>query len=124
MKSVNDTLGHGAGDALLQAISISLLKQVRKNDLVARIGGDEFAILLDNIKPDALAKKTLAIIDSVANISADFEGHILKPRISAGFTDLEPGVLPANLMQRADRSMYAAKKAKSPELSESQASAR
>ncbi len=121
MKSVNDTLGHGAGDALLQAISASLLKQVRKNDLVARIGGDEFAILLDNIKACALAKKTNKIIASVAKISEDFEGHIFKPRISAGFTELEPGVSAAKLMQRADRSMYAAKKAK---LCAPQASAR
>lgn len=49
-KGINDTLGHQAGDLLLQEVSSRLLRSVRNNDMVARFGGDEFAILLDGIR--------------------------------------------------------------------------
>ncbi|MFC1588688.1 EAL domain-containing protein [Pseudomonadota bacterium] len=48
-KYVNDTVGHDAGDKLLKEISSTLVKQLRRNDIVARIGGDEFAIILKNV---------------------------------------------------------------------------
>ena len=56
-KPVNDRHGHAAGDAVLQAISAALLREVRASDIVARIGGDEFAVLLWNMtEADALGK--------------------------------------------------------------------
>ena len=56
-KPVNDRHGHAAGDAVLKAIAAALVRNVRASDVVARIGGDEFAVLLWNVSgPDAAAK--------------------------------------------------------------------
>ena len=62
-KSINDTLGHGVGDALLVAVAERLRNCVRPGDTVARLGGDEFAVLLEQVEPDAvaeIAERTLA----------------------------------------------------------------
>lgn len=112
LKAVNDTLGHQVGDMLLLAIAKGLLGAVRRSDLVARIGGDEFAILLDNIPEAELAGKAERIAKVIGKLSIDHAGATLKPSISAGYTPIEPGVKPAELLLRADRSMYAAKQAK------------
>lgn len=112
LKTVNDTLGHQVGDLLLMAIAKGLLGTVRRSDLVARIGGDEFAILLDNIPEAQLAGKAERIAKVIGKLSIDHAGTTLKPSISAGYTPIEPGVKPSELLLRADRSMYAAKQAK------------
>ena len=113
LKSVNDAHGHGVGDTLLIAIAKALLTSVRKSDIVARIGGDEFAILLDNIPLADLEGKSAHLVKSISKIAIDASGTSLMPSISTGFTVIEAGVKPAELLSRADRSMYAAKKAKS-----------
>ena len=113
LKSVNDTHGHGVGDTLLIAIAKALLASVRKSDIVARIGGDEFAILLDNIPLAGLEGKGAHLVKSVSKIAIDAGGMTLIPSISTGYSVIEAGVKPPELLSRADRSMYAAKKAKS-----------
>jgi diguanylate cyclase (GGDEF)-like protein len=112
LKTVNDRLGHQAGDVLLMAIAKALLGAVRRSDLVARIGGDEFAILLDNIPETELAGKAERIGKAISKLSIDHAGATLSPSVSAGFTPLAPGIKPSELLMRADRSMYAAKQAK------------
>lgn len=112
LKSVNDKNGHLAGDVLLTAIAKSLLTAVRRSDLAARVGGDEFAILLDNIPESELAAKAERIAKSVGKLKVEHEGIILAPSISAGYAVIEPGVKPTELLLRADRSMYASKQAK------------
>lgn len=112
LKAVNDTSGHLAGDVLLTTIAKALLAQVRRSDLVARVGGDEFAILLDNIPEAELAGKAERISRAVSKLAVKHQGTALSPRISAGHAMIEPGVKPSELLLRADRSMYAAKHAK------------
>ena len=112
LKAVNDIYGHLAGDMLLTAIGKALLSAVRRSDLGARIGGDEFAILLDNIPETELASKAERIAKTVGKLKVSHEAVVLTPSISAGYTVLEPGVKPSELLLRADRSMYAAKQAK------------
>jgi diguanylate cyclase (GGDEF)-like protein len=112
MKSVNDQHGHAAGDALLMAIAKSLMATVRRSDIVARIGGDEFAVLLDNIPESELAQKSERLAGAVAKLVLDHSGVQLKPTVSIGYTRLEPGIRPAELLLRADRSMYTFKQAK------------
>ena len=112
LKTVNDTLGHQVGDMLLIAIAKGLLGAVRRSDLVARIGGDEFAILLDNIPEAELGGKAERIAKVIGKLSIDHAGATLTPSISTGFTAIEPGIKASELMLRADRSMYAAKQAK------------
>jgi diguanylate cyclase (GGDEF)-like protein len=112
LKSVNDSHGHMAGDILLTAIAKALLGAVRRSDLVARVGGDEFAILLDNIPAAELPGKAERIAKIVGKLAIEHQGLPLAPSISAGHTVIEAGVKPSELLLRADRSMYAAKQAK------------
>jgi diguanylate cyclase (GGDEF)-like protein len=112
LKAVNDGHGHLVGDMLLTAIAKALLGAVRRSDLVARIGGDEFAILLDNIPEAELPGKAERISKIVSKLAVKHLGVSLTPSVSAGHTVIEPGVKPSELLLRADRSMYAAKQAK------------
>ena len=112
LKAVNDRYGHSAGDALLIAVAKTLQGAVRRSDLAARVGGDEFAILLDNIPASELPAKAERVAKSVGRRKIEHQGLNLTPSISAGHTVFEPGVQPTELLFRADRSMYAAKQAK------------
>ena len=112
LKAVNDSHGHMAGDVLLTSIAKALLSAVRRSDLIARVGGDEFAILLDNIPETELPGKAERITRNVSKLAIEHKGMKLVPSISTGHTAIEPGVKPSELLLRADRSMYAAKQAK------------
>jgi diguanylate cyclase (GGDEF)-like protein len=112
LKAVNDGNGHLAGDALLIEIAKALLGAVRRSDIVARVGGDEFAILLDTIPQSELPGKAERITKVVSRLKVEHEGKALSPSVSAGYTAIEPGVKASELLLRADRSMYAAKQAK------------
>ena len=116
LKAINDSHGHLAGDMLLTAIGKALLSAVRRTDLGARLGGDEFAILLDNIPEAELASKADRIAKTVGKLKVEHQNVVLTPSISAGYTVVEPGVKPSELLLRADRSMYAAKQAKTGKL--------
>lgn len=112
LKAVNDGNGHLAGDILLTAIAKALLSAVRRSDIVARVGGDEFAVLLDNIPQSELVGKAAHVTKVVSKLKIEHHGKLLAPSVSAGYTAIEPGVKPSELLLRADRSMYAAKQAK------------
>lgn len=109
-KEVNDTLGHLAGDALLQDLASRLRERVRKSDTLARIGGDEFVLVLPEIKDsdDAL---TIAgkIVDAMEPPFA-IKGHDLAMRLSIGVALYpEHGSQAGDLMAAADTAMYQAK---------------
>ena len=112
LKAVNDGYGHLAGDAILITIANGLLASVQRSDLVARIGGDEFAVLLDNIPAPQIYGKVRSITKAIGKLEIQFEGACLKPAISIGFTTVEADIEPVELLLRADRSMYAAKEIK------------
>ncbi|GAA2359070.1 bifunctional diguanylate cyclase/phosphodiesterase [Dactylosporangium salmoneum] len=107
-KIVNDTLGHGAGDALLVAVAERLVGAVRPGDVVARLGGDEFVVLCDDIEPDAAERVAQRMIAALAEpVVAD--GHELLVRASIGIADGHAGDDAGELLRRADIAMYAAK---------------
>jgi diguanylate cyclase (GGDEF)-like protein len=112
LKAVNDSDGHAAGDRLLISIAKALQGAVRRSDIAARIGGDEFAVLLDNMPAGELAGKAERITKLVGRLKIEHQGKALVPSVSAGYTPIEAGVKPSELLLRADRSMYAAKQAK------------
>lgn len=112
LKSVNDAHGHLAGDMVLVNIAKTLQASVRRSDLVARIGGDEFAILLDSTPIREMADKADRMNKAVSRLDISYQGVQLSPNISIGFTAIEAGAKPAEILMRADRSMYAAKQAK------------
>lgn len=109
-KRVNDTLGHAAGDTLLREVAAILRQSVRDGDLAARIGGDEFALLLVNADPtNARAVIERALIGLRA-ISARLPGG-LKIGGSFGVATATDGRSARELVQSADSAMYRAKRA-------------
>jgi diguanylate cyclase (GGDEF)-like protein len=111
-KPVNDDFGHGGGDRLLVEIAERLRQAVRTTDAVARVGGDEFAIVLTRASEPAAKAAAQHIVDAVA---ADFviDGVRLVPAVSVGIACApDHGLTPTDLLRRADTAMYRAKRAR------------
>ncbi len=112
-KDINDSLGHDVGDDLLKAIAQRLLGAIRENDFLARLSGDEFCIVLDNVDDqinaaDAARRCLEATNKSIALGSQ----HIVKPRCSIGIAHYpNDGSDVQTLLKAADSAMYAAKSA-------------
>ncbi|WP_082771815.1 bifunctional diguanylate cyclase/phosphodiesterase [Actinoplanes sp. TFC3] len=107
-KIVNDTLGHGVGDALLVSVAERMQATVRPTDTVARLGGDEFAILFEGLASTAVDRVLNRIADALA-VPADIGGHLLSAQASFGVVDGRGGDDPGNLLRQADIAMYEAK---------------
>ena len=109
-KLVNDNFGHIAGDQLLIEVAQRLKSCVRKDDTVARISGDEFVILLNDIESTDQAKPLLARLSKSLTEPVEIEGHTLTPSASMGvaFFPLD-GEDPEVLIRHADIAMYRAK---------------
>lgn len=108
-KPVNDRHGHAAGDAVLKAIAAALVRNVRASDVVARIGGDEFAVLLWNVDDAAAAAKAAALEAVVYSTEVRWGASSFVVGASAGVALLGRLDTPAELMARADATMYARK---------------
>jgi diguanylate cyclase (GGDEF)-like protein len=111
-KRINDAHGHPAGDAVLRQLVASCARMLRPADLVGRIGGEEFALLL----PETDERAALLTIDRVrcSIAAADFDiGADAPLRVTASFgvATLSPDDDAASWMKRADRALYAAKQA-------------
>jgi diguanylate cyclase (GGDEF)-like protein/PAS domain S-box-containing protein len=112
-KTVNDSLGHAAGDVVLQEVGRRLQGAVRPADTVARFGGDEFAILLDGIADSAEAADVAGRILRVLELEYDIDGKQVYPRASLGIclAGQEFGSSGAEeLLRNADVAMYMAKR--------------
>src|SRR5690606_24640246 len=110
-KTINDSLGHSAGDALLKAIADRIRGVMRESDTVARIGGDEFVILVADPAPSGvahIANRLLALCTEPYHIG----GHSLTVTLSMGIA-LFPidGLNFEVLLQHADTAMFGAKHA-------------
>lgn len=111
-KSINDTLGHAAGDAVLKEFARRLQDTVRSTDCVARLAGDEFVIILEGLRGDAepqfVARKIIAQVSHVF----DVDGRPLNVSTSMGIAFHRHGVISASeLLARADAALYEAKAA-------------
>lgn len=109
-KQINDTLGHGIGDLLLQSVAKRLCASVRRSDTVSRQGGDEFVLLLaqDKYAEDAAltAEKILTALAAVHRL----DGHELQVTASIGISSYPGDALTAEeLLKHADIAMYQAK---------------
>lgn len=110
-KLVNDTLGHAAGDLLLQEVAHRLKQCVRETDTVARIGGDEFVVLLDRVNNSDDAGKVAEKICKTLNVPMVLKGHDWQIQPSIGIaTYPENATDLAQLFRHADEAMYSAKK--------------
>jgi diguanylate cyclase (GGDEF)-like protein len=106
-KKINDTLGHAAGDDILHAVGDMIKQNLRKTDIVARIGGDEFVILL----PGAAAEDSKEIADKIKNKIAEQAGREKWPlTVTMGCaTFLKPPASVNEMISKADDLMYEAK---------------
>jgi diguanylate cyclase (GGDEF)-like protein len=108
-KWVNDRHGHAAGDAVLKAVAATLVRHVRTSDVVARVGGDEFAVLLWNVGGATAAAKVAALEAAVYATPVRWNASTLAVGASAGMTALGALDTPAEVLARADAAMYARK---------------
>ena len=112
-KTINDSLGHAAGDTVLQEVAQRLMAVVRPADTVARFGGDEFAILLDEVRDSQEVAEVAGRILRELELQLEIEGKQVYPRASIGIClgGLEMGSLDAEeLLRNADVAMYMAKR--------------
>jgi diguanylate cyclase (GGDEF)-like protein len=109
-KHINDTLGHDVGDELLKVIAIRLKSILRENDIVARIGGDEFIIILSDIKSEQSILECISKILELFKKEIVVKGKILKSSTSIGCAIYPDDSKDVNaLMKYADMAMYSAK---------------
>jgi diguanylate cyclase (GGDEF)-like protein/PAS domain S-box-containing protein len=109
-KAVNDTYGHRVGDELLQAVARELQHRLRGTDLVARHGGDEFAVLLPGTSAEAARKVSTVLADAVAGCSVEADGGRVSVTASVGIAAIDQDAPGGDaVLMEADRAMYAAK---------------
>jgi len=114
-KRINDTLGHDAGDQLLQAIAQRLTTAIRESDIVARLGGDEFVLILPGLDPGRASYEVMTVVTRVREaFLAPFRLSDQMPTLTCSIgvaifpLDAQDGV---TLIKQADTAMYAAKDA-------------
>jgi diguanylate cyclase len=110
-KRINDSYGHKAGDRVLQLLARELKKGLRSTDFIARIGGEEFVVLL----PETTGTQAKQVIDSlranVAKLPFHFSNQPVTITFSAGIASIRSGDNEDTLFERADRTLYMAKNA-------------
>jgi diguanylate cyclase (GGDEF)-like protein len=108
-KSVNDTMGHATGDALLVAVSERIRGCLREGDVAARLGGDEFAIIVNTKNVEEATAVARRIVERI-NRPYHFDGRLVEIGVSIGVTMApKDGDSPGVLLKNADLALYRAK---------------
>lgn len=108
-KVINDTLGHQAGDAVLRTVAAVLRAETRSSDIVARVGGDEFAIFLPRTRWKDAMNRADQLKARLQNLTVLWNDHELTVSASVGIAAYTPGTTLAVLENQADAAMYEAK---------------
>jgi diguanylate cyclase (GGDEF)-like protein len=111
LKSINDNFGHRAGDLALIQVAGLLESGVRKSDVVARIGGDEFGILLENADEQSAHETAARLIDMIAACEFIHDGKSLPLSVAIGVGMIDAQDTAETVMARADEQMYLRKAA-------------
>ena len=110
LKKINDTYGHTTGDSILCLLAKESERVIRKNDLLARIGGDEFIILLRNTKEEKAVKIAKKLLNTLKNTNFSQSGCETNPTISIGITQTSrQNESIGDLLKRVDIALYKAK---------------
>ena len=117
LKSLNDTAGHAVGDRALQDTAVILRRTFRDSDLIARIGGDEYAVLVRHARPESAG----TLDDRLRRHMREFNRRAARPyqlSISLGFARHKASTLSsvASLLERADRALYEDKRRRHSEI--------
>ncbi|KAF4530440.1 hypothetical protein B566_EDAN018580 [Ephemera danica] len=110
-KKINDTHGHKVGDQLLKAITLRMKSVVREYDTIARVGGDEFVIILNDVKTLSMAVPLLERLLTYVGTPVSIDEIVLNVSASIGVTcyPQEREVSADHLLHQADQAMYRAK---------------
>jgi diguanylate cyclase (GGDEF)-like protein len=111
LKMINDTFGHRAGDEALIQVAVLLAKGVRHSDVVARIGGDEFGILLAHADETNAHETAARLVDQIADCDFMHNGDALPLSVAIGVAMICPDDCAETIMARADEEMYRRKAA-------------
>lgn len=111
-KQINDRFGHAAGDSVLQAVASRLAAQVREFDVVARMGGDEFAVILVQVDQDTAEAKAAGLAQAVEGSPVTFGDMSASLRISYGVREITAQAEGEAALAEADAAMYARKRAR------------
>ena len=110
MKRINDTWGHAAGDAALKHVAELLLRDVRASDIVGRLGGDEFGIILAQADAQAAAAKARTLAEAIAAEPVPWHDEALELGVSYGIYTFAGGEAVDEALNAADHAMYASKR--------------
>ena len=110
-KTINDTLGHAAGDAVLSTLSARISESIRQGDTVGRMGGDEMVVLLPGVHSLDEVARIAEKIRCRAAEPIPYDGTNIQATLSIGATVSTPGESANAVMARADEAMYQAKQA-------------
>ena len=109
-KKINDTMGHAAGDAVLLTVAQVLLASARDVDVIGRLGGEEFGVLLPRAEPSALRRTGERLRQMLGDAETTWRGQPIRLTVSIGAalcTDVDES--PAHVLERADQALYQAK---------------
>lgn len=109
-KRINDTYGHDVGDEVIVQFATRVKNAIRESDVVGRLGGDEFCLLIDMPNRQAVHKLAAKLIDIMRPLM-QAGGNALQVGTSIGIAFHEPGIMADELIRRADQAMYLAKQA-------------
>ncbi len=111
LKEINDDCGHRAGDAAIKEVALRIGRALRKSDMVSRLGGDEFGIIVMAVSDQDSLKALARKIGHAIEKTFEFEGREIKLRASVGCALFrEDGVTLDALLEKADKAMYAMKR--------------
>ena len=111
LKIINDTFGHRAGDEALIQVAGLLSNGVRRSDVVARIGGDEFGILLENATDESARDTAARLGELIGRCEFTHDGESLPLSVAIGVGMIDGDDTPESVMARADEEMYRRKAA-------------
>lgn len=102
LKKVNDTLGHGGGDTILCSFAERLKRAIRGSDLAARIGGDEFMVILPECRPEEVQH----VLSRLEGLTVEYDGAQVPVTFASGWKDYMIGETAQEFIKRVDEVLY------------------
>ena len=112
LKKLNDTYGHGAGDAALSHLANTVIGNTRQTDILGRIGGDEFALILTHVAIEAAEQKAQFLSSVIEQTPLQWKDEAVPVSVSFGIVGLDAGSTAEAALESADAAMYENKKEK------------
>ncbi len=109
MKRINDSYGHAAGDAALLHVANTLIENIRESDVVGRLGGDEFGVILTHTDQRTAKEKAESLADAITAAPLVWGGVEITLTVAYGLHHFKPGDDVSTVLANADKAMYAHK---------------